>query len=167
MLRWFRWMALTALAALTVFSAACAESLLGCVVGGALIQSQTSEQGEMLFLPACADLAQLQLSAPKRAVYLRSEALGCKVDLQQPVDLTAFFPDGPDDEGVYRLYVDEQPLGVMQSANQASMFLFSADPVNHGRAYVDSSPYNVKYAVTADLLMLDENGQTVYAGPLR
>jgi len=145
-------------------------------VGESVLNAQPTQYGDTLFLPTCADLSAVQLYAcgegeGKTLTFAAGEAQSASGG---NVDIAALFPDGPDEEGVYNLTVmvgegaEPKPLRIRQSANQASLYLTSADPVNRGRAYVDGLADPKSDPITdAALLMLDESGEVVYDGNLR
>lgn len=147
-------------------------------VGEAVLNVQLTQYGDSLFLPTYAELTAVQLSAcgdgEGQPLTLTAGEAQVQVAAGEPVDLTALFPDGPDEEGVYSLTVavgegsEAKPLRIRQSANQASLFVTSTDPVSRGRAYVDGQADPKADPVTdASLLMIDETGEAVYDGGLR
>lgn len=153
------------------------ERWLSCDLGDAVIYAQLTQYGDTLFLPSHGDVAQLALNGcglwQDQPLTLKAGEMQLTVQPGEPVDLTALFPDGPDEEGVYALTVsagagEEQPLRIRRSANLASLYITSADPVNRGRAYVDGLEDPKSDPITdAALLMLDENGEIVYDNGLR
>lgn len=164
---WKKWALAVGVCLLLGLCSAQAEAMPGCEVGGMQIHAQESKAGTMLFLPSFTDLTQLELTFEDESVQVASAALSLTVRQGEKLDLTAFFPDGPDEEGIYRLAVNGKALGVMRSANQASLFLLSHDPVNHGRLYLEDTSASLKRSIPADMVMLDPEGEVVYNGALR
>ena len=149
---------------------------LQCTVEGAQINVQPTQYGDTLFLPTCADLSSLYLTACGDAVdgtlVLMAGDSQVEAAAGEAVDVAAMFPDGADEEGVYTLTIlvngEEKALRIRQSAHQASLYVTSADPENRGRAYVDGLADPKSDPVTdAALLMLDETGEVVYDNDLR
>lgn len=147
-------------------------------VGDAVLNVQPTQYGDSLFLPTCADLAAVSLSAcgegEGQTLTLAAGDARIQVVSGEAADIAALFPDGPDEEGVYNLSVavgegnEPKPLRIRQSAHQASLYITSADPVNRGRAYVDNLEDPKSDPITdASLLMLDEAGEVVYQDDLR
>ena len=147
-------------------------------VGEAVLNVQPTQYGDSLFLPTYAELTAVQLPAcgdgEGQPLTLTAGEVQVQVASGETVDLTTLFPDGPDEEGVYNLTVvvgegaETKPLRIRQSANQASLFVTSADPVSRGRAYVDGLSDPKSDPITdAALLMIDEAGEVVYDGDLR
>ncbi len=151
---------------------------LTCQVGEAQVKVQPTQYGDSLFLPTYADLSGLQVAGcgqwQDRPLTLTAGDASLTVAPGETFDLNALFPEGPDAEGVYWLSVsvgdpsDERTLRIRQSANQASLFIRSADPENRGRAYVDGLEDPKSDPITdAALLMVSENGEVVYDNELR
>ncbi len=149
---------------------------LQCTVEGAQINVQPTQYGDTLFLPTCADLSSLHLTACGDAadapLVLMANDRQAEAAAGEAVDVAALFPDGADEEGVYGLTVlvsgEEKPLRIRQSENQASLYVISADPENRGHAYVDGLADPKGDPITdAALLMLDETGEVVYDNALR
>lgn len=149
---------------------------LQCTVEGAQIYVQPTQYGDTLFLPACADLSALVLTACGEAadapLVLMAEGGQVEAVAGEAVNAAALFPEGADAEGVYALTVlvngEEKALRIRQSENQASLYVTSADHENRGRAYVDGLIDPKSDPITdASLLMLDENGEVVYDNDLR
>ena len=57
-------------------------------------------------------------------------------------------------------------VSVMRSQNLRALFLFSDDPVNQGREYLDSAPDHETFT-TASMVLVDENGHVDHAGDIR
>lgn len=139
----------------------------------AQIHAQLVMGDSYLFLPACADLSDLRLSLSGDGLWAGSETGEASVLRGGALDLTALFPDGPDAEGIYLLDIaaekgaESQPLRIMHSANIASLFVLSDDPVNAGRSYVESAEKFNKLSVTGSVTMLNARGQAVYDGAMR
>lgn len=147
-------------------------------VGEAVLNVQPTQYGDTLFLPTCADLSAVQLytcgEGEGQSLTLMAGDAQAQAASGETVDITALFPDGPDEEGVYNLLVavgegnEPKSLRIRQSANQASLYVTSADPVNRGRGYVDGQTDPKSDPITdAALLMLDELGEVVYQDGLR
>lgn len=139
----------------------------------AQVHAQIVEDEAYLFLPSCADLSALRLSLAGSGLWVGSEAGNAYVPKGGTLDLTALFPGGPDQKGIYLLNIaiekgaESQPLHVMHSANIASLFVISDDPVNEGRSYVDGAFLEEKRVVTGSAVMLNGCGIAVYDSALR
>lgn len=59
-----------------------------------------------------------------------------------------------------------KPLHVMHSSNLRTLFLFSADPVNEGRDYIDNCPGHIN-ETTGSIALVSPDGTVDYAGNLR
>lgn len=145
--------------------------------GGESTVTSTSVSGTpYLFLPSSADLSQVRLCF--YTLHGEADALvaGSSDGSYSPfasgaaLDLTsAGFSQ--DSSGAYVLYVrdstDAMPvaLHVMKSANVASMYITSSDPVNEGRSYVDGSPDHSTSA-TGSMTLVDASGTVVYDSSL-
>ena len=130
------------LAALLCISSAGAETFtLALPWAGAAVEVCTSEMdGEQwLFLPAFADPASL------------------------PVEL---LDEEADEEGVRRAELDGQPLSIMQAQNLRALFLFSDDPQNQGRAYIDGGERH-STETTGYMALIAPDGTVEHADRLR
>ncbi len=84
-----------------------------------------------------------------------------------PDDLgLAWLDDGPDEEGVRRAEKDGVTYDVMQSENLRTVFLFSDDPVNEGRSYIENCARHVN-ETTGRMAVVDVNGQVDVVERLR
>ena len=83
-------------------------------------------------------------------------------------DLKLDWLDGaPDAEGVRRgTAKDGSVVHVMQSQNLRSLFLFSADPVNQGRAYIDGAVRH-SLSTTGSMAIVDVDGTVDHSDSLR
>lgn len=109
-----------------------------------VIKTQTVNDKEYLFLPSSADLSELTLYHDNAAnVTLSTDNGTVAVKSGVAFDLTALFTAEQDE---YTVTVNkdgtEMSLTIMKSANVRSMYLVSDDPVNYGRAWVDTSKSN-------------------------
>ncbi len=119
--------------------------------GATLDVYATSIDGTLwLFLPAFADADELNLS-------LNGEAVQWQPAAQEngAVCGRAVCADGT-----------ELPLRVMRSANVRALFLFSADPVEHGRAYIENCERHVN-RTTGSVTIVSPDGTVDHAGGLR
>jgi len=132
---------------LACFFGACAEPLsFALPAGNASLEICTAEieaeeeTTQWLFLPAFADPDALGLE------WLEEEA---------------------DEEGVRRADMNGETLHVMQSENLRALFLFSDDPVNQGREYIENSEKRSKTQTTGSIAVITPDGTVDYAGELR
>lgn len=81
-------------------------------------------------------------------------------------DVETLYPEAyeTDEEGVW--YDDETGMYLMRSENLRTLFLFSDDPVNQGRAYIEGSPRHETYT-TASMALVDTDGRVSHAGDIR
>ncbi|MDD3335797.1 MAG: CotH kinase family protein [Eubacteriales bacterium] len=152
---------------------------LRCVVpggeqaSGEVMLQADKEGAAALFLPSCAELNALTfLFDGESLTFSNSEGDALAVGSGQPADFSSLFPAGSQSDGRYPLTVsraEQEPFAFyfMISANQATIWVVSDDPVNQGRAYVDSAPSSTKYSLSGSLLMLDANGRVIYDNGLR
>ncbi len=148
------------------------EVWLTCNIGGAVLNVQPTQYGDTLFLPAFADLNSLLLDASGQPLVLAAGEMQLEAAPGEAIDLLRLFPQGADEEGVYILTVTaggvERGLRIRQSSGQPALFITSGDPVNRGRAFVDGLTDPKSETVTdACLLMVNEQGETVYDNELR
>ncbi len=139
-------------------------------MSGSKITVQEFSTGLHLVLPSGADpeAVRLMLSVSGDVTVTAVGANG-EAPLTEVLDLPALCGEAP-----YALTlraelpdgaVQEQQLTILHSANVASMFLTSDDPVEHGREWVEASPDKTNKA-TGTMLLLDESGSPVYDGGL-
>ena len=81
-------------------------------------------------------------------------------------DMQGLYPGAyeTDEEGVW--YDDASGMYLMQSENLRTLFLFSDDPVNQGRAYIEGSLRHETYT-TAAMALVDTDGYVSHAGDIR
>lgn len=128
--------------------------------------------GEMyLFLPAGANLEAmplyLKISNPSAVVIASGDLGAVQLKESNVLDLTSLCADS------YTLTIaakwdggsSERRVTVMPSSNIAAMYLISADPVNQGREWVESSADKSNKA-TGSMLMQNPDGTLVYNGAL-
>jgi len=79
-------------------------------------------------------------------------------------DLHTLFPDAEetDEEGVWQ----QEELFIMQSQNLRTLFLFSDDPVNQGRAFIEAS-HRHQDETTASMMLVSTQGKADHAGRIR
>ncbi len=137
-------------------------------VDGQTVTGLSLDGTQYLFLPASADLSKLALQVGTQnctdpTVELQgskgTEKLGKTVNVTKLADA---------DDGLYTLTVliNGEAAGtvcVAQSANLNALYITSDDPAAHGRDFVDASKSN---ATTAQMLLVDKDGKTVYDGAL-
>lgn len=120
------------------------------VTGGAVEVRATEIDGEnWLFLPAFAPLEGLRLTLDGSEVSW--EAAGETEDGDACMEVNA-----------------EEPLSVtvMRSENLRSLFLFSDDPEEHGRAYVEDCDHHEHFA-SASMALISPSGRVDHAGAIR
>ena len=77
------------------------------------------------------------------------------------------FPEEVSEEdGIFSTQANGEALHVMRSENIRSLFLFSDDPVNEGRAYIDGSPDHSAFT-TASMALVGSDGHVDHAGDIR
>ena len=147
------------------------SELLGTVsarVDGRTVTGLSADGSQYLFLPASADLNKLALSVDTQnctnpTVELQgskgTEKLGKTVNVTKLADA---------DDGLYTLTVliNGKAAGtvcVAQSENLSALYITSDDPSAQGRDFVDASKSNI---ATAQMLLVDKDGKTVYDGAL-
>lgn len=148
-----RFAALCMLACCLCFSASAMEdvSLMLPVAGGnAEIVPVRVEDNWWLFLPAFADVDTLQVRAGGAPATL---VLG-----------------EPEEEYIYPAEIaledgETLEISVMQSANLRSVFLYSDDPVNQGRDYIDNCEKHVN-RTTGSIAIVDAQGVITHADRL-
>lgn len=149
------WMAALLCGLLLLFSCACAEEYTAVVpVKGAQVELRTSlivnEEEETeeawLFLPAFADVNALLVK--------HSDA-----------DWQLIPSEDEDNVWLYESADGEHQIHVMKSAHLRSMFLFSDDPENKGREYIESDPQHMLEA-TGEIALVNAEGAVDYAGRL-
>ena len=147
-----RMLVLTLLLWAALLSCACAQVIWQDPRTGVETASVTLQGEEWLFLPSFADLSKLQLN-------------GQTVDWLASARLSEAIPGAYD--GVLP---DGTPLHVMRSENLRSVHLFSHDPENQGRAWLEMSPDHsnltlVRFAlISADGELDCFNGETEIRG---
>lgn len=79
-------------------------------------------------------------------------------------DLFSLFPDAEEteEEGVW----ESNGLFIMQSANLRTLFLFSDDPVERGRAFIDASPHH-RDETTGSMMLVNTEGTVDHLDRLR
>ena len=139
--------ALLAIILCLFFSGAGAEKLtavLPVAGGSAQIEAAEIEGEKWLMLPAFASFDSLSLLLDGQEAFLEGDS--------QKEHATVLDAQG---EAVME-------IGVMQSENLRSLFLFSDDPVHQGRAYIDGSSGHTDSA-TGSLVMVDSQGRITHA----
>lgn len=134
---------------LLAFSCAQAEELCALVpaMGGTLDVRSTEIEGESwLFLPSHADISQLSVALPDGSVL-------------KPDDVS-------EADGVFTVRFADTVCRVMRSENIRSLFVFSDDPENYGREYIESSIDHSTYS-TGALLMLGPDGAADHVEEIR
>lgn len=120
-----------------------------------------------LFLPSSADLTALAFHFHGDPAILVVDDQQITITSDQPFDLTALYPEPPED-GVYTFMLKQDPHRVvvqcMVSSNIASMYLISDDPENQGESYVDLVKGN---KASGQVILLRADGSTIYAGDLK
>ncbi len=108
-----------------------------------VINTQTVNGKKYLMLPSSADISELTLYHDAEEVTFSTEKGSVTVENGAAFDLTALF-EAEQDEYTVTVTKDgsESELTIMKSANIRSMYLVSDDPVNYGRAWVDTSKSN-------------------------
>lgn len=87
--------------------------------------------------------------------------------LQWPDGSMIPFPDDVSEkDGVFSAQVNGAAVNVMLSKNIRSLFLFSDDPINEGRAYIDGSDGHSTYT-TASMVLVGSDGRIDHAGAIR
>jgi len=135
---------------LLAFSCAQAEELCAIVpaVGGTIEVRSTEISGESwFFLPSHADVSRLSLIMPDGGV------------LKEPDEVT-------EADGVFTVRFADTVCRVMHSENIRSVFLFSDDPENYGREYIDGSIDHSTYS-TGTLLLLGADGAADHVEDIR
>ncbi len=131
------------------------------VTGGVVeIKSRIIEDEPWLFLPAHADLSALTLALPDG--WTVEDAEGPTVDWLSIAD---------EDENVYSATLvlgeeDSIRLYIMRSENIRALYLFSADPVNQGREWLESAPKHENEA-TGRMALVNADGVVDHADQLR
>lgn len=116
-----------------------------------LIMNEEEETEEhWLFLPSFAELSSLSIQDSELSWQL----------LPHEEEQNMWIYEGKRGETV------EGQIFVMQSAHLRTMFLFSDDPENAGRAYIESDPLH-QLEATGTLAMVNVEGKVDYAGKVR
>lgn len=119
-----------------------------------------------LFLPASADLTALTLTFDGPPATGKAGEQSLTIASGEPFDLSSLYTGAPAD-GVYSFSLsrggEEITVKVMVSANLASMYIISDDPVAAGRAYVEEVKVN---KATGQMTLLDADGSVIYSGGL-
>ena len=139
MKRWKRLLMLAALCLLCVGAAQGESFTLQATFGKVDILPVELNGEQWLFLPAFAD----------------ADALGLE-----------WLDAEPDEEGVRRAQKDGEGLYVMQSPNLRTVFLFSDDPVNEGRFYIENCDRHVN-RTTGRMAVVDADGRVDLVERLR
>lgn len=119
-------------------------AILAVKNGTAEIKSVHIDGESWLFLPSFADLSTLNIREISGEYTLESIE---------------------EEEGVWLLETAQDELYVMQSQNLRALFLFSDDPEEQGREYIESSTSHSAYA-TGSIALVNKNGIVDYAGKL-
>lgn len=135
---------------LLLFSIGCAQaeelSAVVPITGGTVEISSTVIDGEhWLFLPSQTGLQRVTLQADG-------------VSRPFPAQFT-------EEDGVITVDVDDLTLHVMCSENIRSLFLFSDDPEQQGRAYIESA-YKHSTSTTASMAILSADGHVDHIGKI-
>lgn len=136
-----------------------------CVCAGGEIALQKEGDETYLFLPAAADLHALTFTFLDYLT-LRAGENTLPLTSGTPFDLTALFPEEPED-GVYALTMERGryalPVKIMRSENISALFLTSADP-KKDRAWVEQDKDN---KAKGSAVMTDAGGAVLYDGGLK
>lgn len=146
------------------------------------IYTQRVNERTYLFLPSSANLSSLTfqweggksmlLTAQGDVPSASREPL--LIQSGKPFDLLHLFPDGPVDDtypvlltpDVEAAKTEAAQLFIMASGHIGSLYLTSSDPVEHGRAWMDSQQKIEALATTGSMVLLREDGSALYDGPL-
>lgn len=128
---------------------------------------QTLEDEHWLFLPAWTDLRALTLDIPQGSVRCTAPAGGeLMIDSGEPFDLTALFPEPPED-GVYPVTFhqgqDTLTVSLMHSEALPALYILSAD-AEEDRTFVDAEKGN---KAKGSALLLDTDGTVLYSGGMK
>lgn len=120
----------------------------------------------MCLLTAAASAQTYRLTPQEQELEIRATDLDGEDWLFLPAfaDLSALFPDAEetDETGVWQ----QDDLYIMQSENLRALFLFSDDPVNRGRAFIDGSQGH-QDETTASMMLVDAQGTVDHAHQIR
>lgn len=145
--RWLQWLFLFSM---LMCSCALAEelSVLVPVRGGTVEIQATVIDGEYwFFLPSDTDITRLAVRQPDGSAFPYIHSLS-------------------EEDGIFTAHNEEKTLHFMRSENIRSVFLFSDDPENQGRAYIDNSDGHSVYT-SGSLLLLGENGAVDHAEKIK
>lgn len=133
----------------------------------AVVRAQAVDGETWLFLPASSELSALKLYFDGETAELSADGGVLAVQSGAAFDLTALFPSAPGD-GVYTVEMSRDgrtvSLHIMVSANTASLFLTSDDPVSGGREWIELSKSN---RASGQACLLSAGGDVIYAGGMK
>ena len=133
---------------------------------GVSVSLQKVDGEYYLFLPSFADLTALAVTFEGEPAALTVDGQALTVTSGEPFDLTTLYPDTPAD-GLYTFTLsrdsEDLTVKVMVSANIASMFITSDDPVTAGRDYVEKIKGN---KATGQMTLLSTDGSVIYSDAL-
>lgn len=136
-----------------------------------MVIPQVAGGKEYLFLPSSANLNNIIFKFnPGIEMFIKSKKELVPVMSGEAVDITKFIgKENPDGSKIIDLVFTingnefDYQLYVMKSANIASVFLKSEDPIKKGLYYVAS---NKTYKIKGTMDMVNADGSLVYSGPL-
>lgn len=115
--------------------------------GSVQVHSVEIQQAQWLFLPAGTDLTQLRLS-------------------DETVDWLSIARTDPEITGLYTGEWAGETLNVVMSSGVRSVHLQSADPVDHGRKWLEKCELHDRETY-GHVVILDENGQVFLSAPMQ
>ena len=122
----------------------------------------------LMLLMLCAQASALTLTAEGAAVEILPEEMDGENWLFLPAfaDLETLYPDAYEDEEEGVWYDEETETYLMQGENLRSLFLFSSDPENEGREWIESAPKH-ENRTTGMMALISPQGQLDHADQLR
>jgi len=119
-----------------------------------------------LLVCVCASACAVSLPAGAGTVEIMPRMHGEEAWLYLPAfaNVQRLYPDAQEADGVW---MDEASgLHLMKSENIPALFLFSSDPENEGREYIESSTNHSTYT-TASMALVDADGSVIHFGDIR
>lgn len=144
----------------------------GEIAGTAVAASPHSDGKYWLIMPAGSDPSALSLKLTISGISVPFTASGAKGTINvtpgDTIDLNALCGIQPD-TGYYKLAMayngSRVDVNIRFSENVAALYLTSADPIYHGRAWVEASPDKSNKA-TGSAVLQNPDGTVVYSGEL-